>query len=389
MTARTYGQWWNSTEPLVRVPIAELERIGQAAFEAVGASPADAAFLLGSTLDKSIQGDHARGVGHVPNIVALVRAGALDVAPNIEVVRERNATAVVDGGPRAHAQLVCRFGMDLAITKARQHGVGWVGARAWGQVLGVHVKQAVNAGLVGMSMVQTFPSVAPLGGYQPLLGNGPLAFGVPASERDPVILDMSTTESSLSGVFLAARQGQHIPPGLLLDEHGQPTTDAAAFPDREKMARLAEGPTAATPTPLAVKGTLLPMGGGHKGYALVFMVGLLSMLLTDTSPPWDLDYDRPDEWRYGTLLVAIDPGAFDPTGRVGEKVDAFIDRVTASPRIEGVDEILYPGQRSQALKRERRQAGSIEIPVSHLDGMRQLAFDTGVEPPRADGLDAL
>jgi L-2-hydroxycarboxylate dehydrogenase (NAD+) len=385
MSARTYGQWWDSTEPMVRVPIAELQRVGQAALEAVGASPADAEFLVGSPLDKSIQGDHARGVGHVPTLVALVRAGAVDVAPTIEVVRERSATAVVDGGPRAHAQLVCRFGMDLAIAKAREHGVGWVGARAWGQVLGVHVQQAVKAGMVGMSMVQTFPSVAPLGGYQPLLGNGPLAFGVPASGRDPVILDMSTTESSLSGVFLAARQGQHVPPGVLLDEHGQPTTDAAAFPDLEQMARLSEGPRAATPTPLAVKGTLLPMGGGHKGYALVFMVGLLSLLLTDTSPPWDLDYDRPDEWRYGTVLVAVDPAAFDPSGGVGEKVDAFIDRVTASPRVEGVEEILYPGQRSQAIKRERRQAGRIEIPVSHLEAMRQLAVETGVEPPEADG----
>jgi LDH2 family malate/lactate/ureidoglycolate dehydrogenase len=370
---------------MVRVPIAELQRVGQAALEAVGASPADAEFLFGSPLDKSIQGDHARGVGHVPNLVALVRAGAVDVAPTIEVVRERNATAVVEGGPRAHAQLVCRFGMDLAIAKAREHGVGWVGARAWGQVLGVHVQQAVKAGMVGMSMVQTFPSVAPLGGYQPLLGNGPLAFGVPTSEHDPVILDMSTTESSLSGVFMAARQGQHIPPGILLDEHGQPTTDAAAFPDLEKVAHLSERPNAATPTPLAVKGTLLPMGGGHKGYALVFMVGLLSMLLTDTSPPWDLDYDRPDQWRYGTVLVAIDPAAFDPTGRVGEKVDAFIDRLTASPRIEGVDEILYPGQRSQALKRDRRGVGSIEIPVSQFEAMRRLAVETGVEAPEADG----
>jgi LDH2 family malate/lactate/ureidoglycolate dehydrogenase len=370
---------------MVRVPIAELQRVGQAALEAVGASPADAEFLVGSPLDKSIQGDHARGVGHVPNLVALVRAGAVDVAPTVEVVRDRNATAVVDGGPRAHAQLVCRFGMDLAVAKAREHGVGWVGARAWGQVLGVHVQQAVKAGMVGMAMVQTFPSVAPLGGYQPLLGNGPLAFGVPSSERDPVILDMSTTESSLSGVFMAARQGQHVPPGLLLDEHGQPTTDAAAFPDVEKMARLSGGPSAAAPTPLAVKGTLLPMGGGHKGYALVFMVGLLSMLLTDTSPPWDLDYDRPDQWRYGTVLVAIDPAAFDPSGQVGEKVDAFIDRLSTSPRIEGVEEILYPGQRSQAIKRDRRQAGSIEIPLSHLDAMRQLAVATGVEPPQAEG----
>jgi L-2-hydroxycarboxylate dehydrogenase (NAD+) len=381
MSSRTYGQWWDSTEPFVRVSIAELERVGHSAFEQVGASPADAKFLFGSPLDKSIQGDHARGVGHVPGIIAKVRTGALDVAPSIEIIQERTATAVVDGGPRAHAQLVCRYGMDVAIAKARQHGVGWVGARSSGQVLTIHVQQAVDAGMVGMAMVQAFPSVAPLGGYQPLLGNGPLAFGVPTAEHDPVILDMSTTQSSASGVFLAARQSEQIPAGLLLDEHGRPTTDSTAFPDAERMAELAS--RHGTAVPFAVKGTLVPLGASHKGYALVFMVGLLSMLLSDTSPPWEFSYERPDEARYGTVLVAVDPGAFNLNKSIGEKVDAFIDHLSSSPRIEGVDEILYPGQRSQALKKQRRQAGTIEIPASHLEGMRQLALDFGMQPPTA------
>ena len=382
MRSRTYGQWWDSTEPFVRVSIAELARVGNSALEQVGASPSDAEFLFATPLDKSIQGDHARGVGHVPGLVARVRAGALDVAPTIEIVRERTATAVVDGGPKAHAQLVCRFGMDVAIAKAREHGVGWVGARASGQVLTAHVQQAVDAGMVGMAMVQAFPSVAPLGGYQALLGNGPLAFGVPTAGHDPVILDMSTTQSSASGVFLSARQREQIPAGLLLDEHGQPTTDSTAFPDAERMAELAARPGAAVP--FAVKGTLVPLGASHKGYALVFMVGLLSMLLTDTDPPWDFSYERPEEARYGTVLVAVDPRAFDPNGNIGEKVDAFIDHLSASPRTDGVDEILYPGQRSQALRRQRRQAGTVEIPASHLEGMRQLALDFGMEPPKVE-----
>jgi LDH2 family malate/lactate/ureidoglycolate dehydrogenase len=31
--------------------------------------------------------------------------------------------------------------------------------------------------------------------------------------------------------MMAAEQGQQIEPGLLLDEHGNPTTDASDFPD--------------------------------------------------------------------------------------------------------------------------------------------------------------
>jgi LDH2 family malate/lactate/ureidoglycolate dehydrogenase len=183
-------------------------------------------------------------------------------------------------------------------------------------------------------------------------------------------------------MFLAARQGEQIPPGLLLDEHGHPTTDSTDFPDAGRMAELASrsGPA----IPFAVKGTLVPLGASHKGYALVFMVGLLSMLLTETSPAWDFSYDRPEDGRYGTVLVAVDPRAFDPDGAIGEKVDAFIDRLASSPRIDGVDEILYPGQRSQALKKQRRHEGTVEIPASHLEAMQQLALDFGMEPPKAE-----
>jgi len=370
---RTFGQWWDSDEPSVQASIPELERVGRAVYEAAGASPGDASFLFDTNLDKAIQGDHARGIGKVPGIISAAHAGTLDLRPRIEVLRERGASAVVDGGRRASGRLVCRFAMDLSISKARQHGVGWVGARASGEILTPYITQAVEAGMVAMAMVQSFPSVAPLGGYEPLLGNGPLAFGVPARERDPVILDMSTTQSSASGVLMAAEQGEEITPGLLLDRHGRPTTDARDFPDRETMERLGGG--------FAVQGTLLPLGGGHKGAGLIFVIGLLSQLLTDTSPPWELFYDLPERGRYGTLLVAVDPEAFDPSGAARDKVDAFIERVTSAPTAEGADTILYPGQRSQQLKRERRAAGIVELPESHYAGMCKLAGGLGIDPP--------
>lgn len=372
---RTFGQWWDSDEPFVRASIEEITRIGRAAYESVGAKADDAAFLLDTNLDKAIQGDHARGLGKLPGLIAAARAGQLDVDPTIEILRERAATALVDGGPRASGRLVCRFAMDVAIDKAREHGVGWVGARSSGEILTPFVSQAVEAGMVALVMVQSFPSVAPFGGHQPLLGNGPIAFGVPTRDRDPVILDMSTTQSSASGVLMAAEQGEQIAPGLLLDSEGQPTTDARDFPDQELMEKLGGG--------FAVRGTLMPLGGNHKGAGLVFIVGLLSHLLTDTSPPWELFYDLPVRGRYGTVLVAIDPQAFDPSGEAPAKVDAFIDRVVGAPRKPGTDSILYPGQRSQQLKRERRTAGSFELPESHFDGVRVLARELGLAEPSA------
>ncbi len=376
---RTYGQWWDSDEPRVQVRIADLERVAGAAYVAAGASPDDAAFLVATNLDKAIQGDHARGVGKIPALVAAARAGRLDLAPTIEVVREHKATAIVDGGPTAFGRLVCKFGIDLAIDKAREYGVGFVGARATAELLTPFVQRAVHAGLVAMAMVQSVPTVAPLGGTVPLLGNAPMAWGVPSAQREPVICDMSFTQSSASPILTAAEQGRQIAPGLLLDEHGNPTTNAADFPDWDLIART-------NGTGVAVKGSLVPLGNSHKGFAMVFLVGLLSSLLTDTDPPWTLYHHLPERGRYGTTLLVIDPRRLDASGAVYDKVDAFVDMVTGAPRQAGVEEILYPGLRSQQLKRERRAAGVIAIPRTHFDAMRTLGASVD-EPldPVSDG----
>ena len=363
---RTYGQWWDSSEPRARVAIADLERIGRAAYRSVGATADDATFLTATNLDKAIQGDHARGVGKIPALIAAARSGKLDMAPTIEVVREHGATAIVDGGPTAFGRLVCKFGVDLAIDKAREFGVGFVGARATAELLTPFIQRAVDQGMVAMAMVQSVPTVAPLGGTVPLLGNAPMAWGVPAADRDPVICDMSFTQSSASPILTAAEQGEQIAPGLLLDEHGNPTTDAADFPDWDLIASTGG-------TGVAVKGSLVPLGDSHKGYAMVFLIGLLSSLLTDTDPPWTLYHHLPQRGRYGTTLLVIDPQRLDTSGRVFEKVDAFIDMTVGAPTKHGVDEILYPGMRSQQLKRERRTEGTIAIPQSHFAAMAELA----------------
>ena len=56
--------------------------------------------------------------------------------------------------------------------------------------------------------------------------------------------------------------------------------------------------------------------------------------------------------------------------------------ITGAPRREGVDEILYPGLRSQQLKAERRAAGSIAIPQSHFAAMVELARSVDLDLAR-------
>lgn len=365
---RTYGQWWDTTEEMVQVRIEAVRKVGIAALERAGATPDDARYLLEVSLDKAIQGDHARGLSRFPGMARAALRGQIDLRAKLQVLRETPATALVDGGPKAAAALVNRHGMALAIEKARQFGIGWVSARAAGGILTPMVQQAVEAGMVGMVMVTSFPTVAPTGGCRPLLGNGPIAFGIPAGKHDPVILDMSMTTSSASGVFQAARQGQRVPEGALLDERGNPTTDAREFPTLDALRTGG----------MVARGSLTPIGGSHKAYAMLFVIGLLSTVLADAGQPWELLMDRPSRGRDGTLLMALDPAAFAPLDQFKRRVDEYIDGVKASPKRPGVTEILYPGEGSQRLKRQRKQAGVIGIPASHYHGLAELAKEIGM-----------
>ena len=94
-SARTYGQWWDWRGDYSRVPIAELHELCVAAYEAVGVTRDDATFLVDGSLDKTIQGDHARGVVYIPATVRGIQAGRQDPRAPITVTHAQGAVALV------------------------------------------------------------------------------------------------------------------------------------------------------------------------------------------------------------------------------------------------------------------------------------------------------
>ncbi len=373
MRQRPKGQWWQSTEPMVEVSYDAMRRLGLAALIKAGASPADAEFLLAIPLDKAVQGDHARGLEHLPAMVRSALRGEISLRPSLEILRETASTALVDGDPKVVRSLICRGAMDLAIAKARETGVAWVSVRYPAAILTTHLQQAVDAGMIGMIMTQSYPMVAPHGGFEPMLGNAPIGFGIPAGDRDPIIFDASMTQTSASGVKLAAVQGERVPEGFLLDAQGEPTTDASAFPASGHMTHDSQ----------MARGTLLPLGGSHKAYGMIFVISLLSAVLADSAAPWDggaIAGGAPADpkTRYGSTYMVIDPAAFLPASEFRRRVDGFIDALKASPTKAGVDEILYPGELSQRLKRERWAAGRFLLPETHYQALVALGAELGI-----------
>jgi LDH2 family malate/lactate/ureidoglycolate dehydrogenase len=309
-------------------------------------------------------------------MVRAARAGLLDLDPSIDVCHETPSAALIDGGERAAGDLVCRAGMQLAIDRALTTGVGIVGARAGAGLLGAHVTAAAEHGLVGAIITQTKAMVAPLGGSEALLGNGPLAIGIPVEDAHPLILDMSLTETSASGVLLAAAQGLSIPPGLLLDEAGNPSTDPSDFVVLPGGGDAGPG---AIERQIGTRGTLTALGNSHKGYALLFAVGALASALTGTSPPWAI-LGGTDGGLRGSVMLAIDPAALGQQD-LPATVASFVGRVTGSTLREDATDILYPGQRSAQLRERARSRGVIAVPSPHASALIALAGELGIASP--------
>lgn len=352
---RTEGQWWQTAGTSVTLSYSRTRAQAITLFQTAGAAQEDAAFIVDTHLDKALQGDHERGLSMLCKQMQAARAGELTFGAPLRILHDNGAVARVAGHPGASPKLVCRDAMSLAIRKAGVFGVGCVAAQGRAELLTPFLHQAVSQGMIAMVLAQSIPLVAPHGGTEPLLGNAPLGWGIPAATGAPVIVDMSLTQTSAKGVTAAAAAGEPIPPGFIQDRHGQPSTDPNDLMDPDWF-RV--GKQVAT-------GSLLPIGASHKSYALIFVTGLLTAMLPDADFAWDLAADRAAPGTFGSVFVVIDPAAFGDRTAILSRVDAYVQRLGASNRKTSNRPILYPGERSQALQTERRARDELSVPEAH------------------------
>jgi LDH2 family malate/lactate/ureidoglycolate dehydrogenase len=81
---------------------------------------------------------------------------------------------------------------------------------------------------------------------------------------------------------------------------------------------------------------LLPFGG-YKGFGLALMIQALGLLAGAGS---DQESD------YGYLFIAFRPDLIGPADVFNRQVTALIDRIKATPRQAGVDDIRIPSERA-------------------------------------------
>lgn len=341
------------------IPAAWLLDAVERVFLAAGLPATSATAVAEGLVDADLRGIPSHGTMLVPMYVDRLRAGSVTLATTAEPVLDAGAVAVLDGA-NALGILTGDEAMALAVAKAKSLGVGVVVVRHAFHFGGAfrYVQAATTAGCIGIVAANTRPLMPAPGGARAVVGNNPLAIGVPAPGGEPIVLDMALSEAALGKVRLAAADGREIPPTWATDADGAPTTDPAA----------------------ALRGLLLP-AAGPKGYGLAFMLDVLTGVLSggafgagvqglyaDTSVPNDCAH----------LFIAIDPAAFGDPAAFVARVGELAGQVAASPTAPGVERVLLPGQ----LEAERHAAASsagIAVASSSLAALRATAEQLGVD----------
>ena len=313
-------------------------------FLAAGVPPEVAHRVAESLVESNLTGHDSHGVIRVEQYIEMLSDGRLNPRAEPRVVRETGTTAVIDGGWQ-FGQIAARQAMDAAMVKAWSQGVAVVQLYQSGHIgrLGEYAAQALTRDMVGMITTNNHGGgqvLSPFGGIARRLSPSPIAIAVPGGRDFPIVLDMTTSVVAEGKVRVKRARGEKLPEGWILDAEGRPSTTPADL----------YGPP---------PGSLTPLGGaaGHKGFALAFMIDILSGALGGAGTS---RADPPPFRGNGVFLQAINPAAFGVADRFPKDVASLVDYVRSSPLAPGCERILIPGQPEHETRLDRLQKG---IPI--------------------------
>jgi LDH2 family malate/lactate/ureidoglycolate dehydrogenase len=328
------------------------------AFIKMGFCEEDAELGADSLLWANLRGIDSHGIQRITLFGECMRNGQLNAHPNIRVIKETPAITFIDAD-RALGAVSATFAMKRSIEKARNVGIGWtlVTNTTTPLAIGYYTLMAVRAGMAGIGATFSRPLMAPYGGKDIGVHNGPISIAVPAAHHRPVILDMATSTVAYGKVEVAQDKGISIPPDWALDEHGQPTTDPFA-------ARVS-----------------LPFGT-YKGSGLAFMFECLTSIMAGDPlcAPWLTNVKNDPRHRQNSIMAAIDVSMFSDLSEYKDNVDNLVDSVKAVPKADGFDEILVPGELEDRICAER-MANGIPLPPGTIVKMKTVAEWFDVELP--------
>ena len=312
----------------------------------------------------------------LPDLQGYVRlwdAGRANTGPDIQLVHETPSTGVVDGDSGL-GLVVAPFAMDLAISKAKNVGSGWIAVRNSNHfgIAAHHAMKALDDEMIGIVMTNASALVAPTFSIERLLGTNPICVAVPAGKEPPFVADLATTTAANGKLEILQRKNQEAPSGWIQDKEGKISTN---------------------PHELKAGGALLPLGGdrehgSHKGYALGAIVDIFSGVLSGANygpwvPPFPAFIPVPENMPgkgIGHFFGAMRIDGFRKSSDFKKDMDQWLKRFRNAKPARDFKQVLVPGDPERIMESERIKNG-IPLMNSVVEDLGYLADRFKISPP--------
>jgi len=340
-------------------------------FRKMGCSENDSRLITGVFLAAELRGIPSHGLIRLKDYYQLWKANRINVKPNVRVVHETPSTAVVDGDG-AIGMVAAVRSMEIALEKGSKVGSGWVSTRSSNHfgIAGYYAMMALKHDMIGLSMTNANPQVAPTFSVSPMMGTNPTAVAIPAGNQPPFVADFATTPIARGKLVVAEKKGEKVPYGLVQDKEGNPSNDPAI---------------------LRSGGSMLTLGGdyehgSHKGFCLSAIVDIFCAVFSGANfgpfvPP-SVAYlpmlDRKVGEGTGHFFGAMRIDAFQPAAVFKAKMDEWILTFRASKPAAGREEVLIPGDPERKKEIRLRKEGIPVLPAIVKD-LKELAGEMGIK----------
>jgi L-2-hydroxycarboxylate dehydrogenase (NAD+) len=334
------------------IPVDTIENFMIDVFQALGVPEDEARICADVLITSDLRGIESHGVGRLKYYYDRIQAGVQFTMTEMEVVKETETTALVDGH-HGMGHVIAYRAMRMAMDKARQYGLGAVTVRNGTHfgIAGYYPLMAAEEGMMGFTVTNARPAIAPTFSTEPMLGTNPIAFAAPSDTDHPFCFDGATSITQRGKIEVAARAEKPVPAGWVIDSEGNPMTE----PDQ-----ILEDLGSAT-------AALLPLGGagellaGYKGYDLATMVEILSASLCGGTFMKDLLGFAEDGSRrpymLGHFFLAIDIEHFIPLG-VSRRITGQIMRALQDAhKAPGQGRIYVAGEKEHEREKQIRERG--------------------------------
>ncbi|MFP4556264.1 MAG: Ldh family oxidoreductase [Bacteroidales bacterium] len=338
-------------------------------FVAMGCPPGDAEVIADVLIAAELRGIPSHGLMRVKDYYLMVKSGRINVTPVITKEHETPSTATINGD-NSFGPVAAKESMKIAIEKAKTAGTGWVASNNSNHygIAGYYAMMALDSDMIGISLTNANPLVAPTNSISRMLGTNPIAVAIPTQNHPPFVADFATAPVARGKLALKSRAGQSVPFGLVQDKVGAPSN---------------------SPGELERGGAILTLGGdidhgGHKGYCMSALVDIFSSVLSGANfgpfvPPQvaylPLLNDSVGKG-LGHFFGAIRIDAFRPASDFKKSMDKWIETFKESKAKED-GRVLIPGEPERDYEKRFMKEGISLIPSVYED-ICNIASELGV-----------